>query len=178
MRSLLDFVHFGLGVPGCGPTRARKSWVHSVKPLRYLLCKGVVSVWPEGTLGRTSPLRIRQTCPIFFHVILCPSRARRQKIVPFRVRMDFLRFSGPKTQKILPGRDATCVCCRISFILAVGGPGGAPHALPEVGCNPSNRSGTCCGRGWFRYGRMGPSVACLCFASAKRAHFFPCATVP
>ena len=86
--------------------------------------------------------------------------------------MDFLPFSGQKTQKILPGRDATCVHCRISFILVVVCPGGAPHALPEVGCNPSNRSGTCCGRGWFRYGRRGPSVAPLRFASAKRAQFF------
>ena len=123
-----------VGCPGGGATRARKSWVQSVRPLRYLLWKGVVSVWPEGTLGHTSPLRIRQTCPIFFHVLLWPSRARTQKIIPFRVRMHFLPFSRQKTQKILPERDATCVRCWISFILAVGCPGGAPHALAKVGC--------------------------------------------
>src|SRR4051812_2252949 len=92
-----------------------------------MLWKWVVSVWPEGTLGRTSPLRIRQTCPVFFHGPQRPCRARTQKFAAFRGGMDFLRFSGPKTPKILPGCDATCVRCRISFIFAVGCPGGAPH---------------------------------------------------
>ena len=104
---------------------------------QVLAVEGLVSVWPEGTLGRTSPLRIRQTCPICFRGPQRPCRARTQKIVAFRLRMDFLQFSGPKTPKIiLPGRDAKCVRCRISFILAVGCPGWAPHALAKVGCLP------------------------------------------
>ena len=133
---VVGFHSFWLRGARVGPhTRSQK--LGAIRQTAQVLAvKGVVSVWPEGTLGHTSPLRIRQTCPIFFHVLLWPSRARMQKIIPFRVRMHFLPFSRQKTQKILPGRDATCLRCRISFIFGVGCLGGAPHALRKVGCIP------------------------------------------
>ena len=40
---------------------------------------------PRSHLSASHPPNV----PNFFHVLLCPSRARTQKIVPFRVRMDF-----------------------------------------------------------------------------------------
>ena len=63
--SVVGFRSFLSWVPRWGPTRAGKSWVHSVKPLRYLVWKAVVSVWAEGALGRTPLLHIRQTGSFF-----------------------------------------------------------------------------------------------------------------
>ena len=178
MLSLLDFIHFGRGVPGWGPTRAHRSWVQSVKPLRYLLWKGVVSVWPEGTLGHTSPLRIRQTCPIFFHVLLWPSRARTQKIIPFRVRMHFLPFSRQKTQKILPGRDATCVCCRISFILAVGARVGPHTRSQKLGAIRQTAQVLAVEGGGFGMAGGDPRSHLSASHPPNVPNFFPRATVP
>ena len=59
-------VHLWRAVPGWVPTGAAESWVRSGKPNWHLLCNQVVSVWAEGTLGRTSPGRIRQSRSIFF----------------------------------------------------------------------------------------------------------------
>ena len=100
-------------MPGWGPTHADKSWVHSVKPLRYLLWKGVVSVWPEGTLGRTSPLRIRQTCPIFSTCYSALAGHARKNLSRFESVWIFYDFPGRKPLKYCP--DVTQLAFVVGF---------------------------------------------------------------
>ena len=102
MRSLSYIVHFGCGVPGWGATRSRKSWVQSVRQLRYLLWKGVVSVWPEGTLGRMSPLCIRQTCPFFSMCYSALGGHARKNSSRFESVWIFYDFPGRKPRKCCP----------------------------------------------------------------------------
>ena len=146
-----------------------------MKPLRYLVWKAVVSVWAEGTLDCMSLLRIRQTGSFFSTCYSDHAGHARKNLSRFESVWIFYDFPGRKPLKYCP--DVTQRAFVVGFRSFWPWGARAPHALPEVGCNPSNRSGTCCGRRWFRYGRRGPSVARLRFASAKRAQFFSRATV-
>ena len=89
-------------MPGWGPTRAAKSWVHSVKPLRYLVWKAVVSVWAEGTLGRTSLLRIPQTGSFFSTCYSDHAGPARQILSRFEAVCNFYDFPGRKPLKYYP----------------------------------------------------------------------------
>ena len=113
MRSLSDFVHFGLGVPGCGPTRARKSWVHTVKPLRYSLCKGVVSVWPEGTLVARLRFAFAKRAQFFSTGHSDHARHARKNLSRFESVWIFYDFPGQKPLKYCP--DVTQLAFVVGF---------------------------------------------------------------
>ena len=129
MRSLSDFVHFGCGVPGWGPTRAGKSWVHSVKPLRYLVWKAVVSVWAEGTLGRTSRRRIRQSRSFFSTGNSDHAGCARQNFSCSEAVRIFYDFSHRKTLKHCPHVTQLAFVVRFHSSLACG-----PRAGPYTRC--------------------------------------------
>ena len=92
--------------------------------------------------------------------------------------MDFLQFSGPKTQKILPGRDATCVRCRISFIFGVGFPGGAPTRCQKLRAFHETAQVLGVEGGGFGMGRGDPRAHVSPSHPPNGPIFFARATVP
>ena len=123
------FVHLWRSVLGQFPTRAAKTWVHSGKPHWHLLCNAVVSVWAEGTIGRTSLRRIRQNQSFFSTGHNDHAGHARQNLSRSDAVRIFYDFSHRKPLKHCPHVTQRAFDLRFCSSLACG-----PRAGPHTHC--------------------------------------------
>ena len=129
MRSYSDFIHLWRAVPGRVPTCAAKTWVHSGKPHWHLLCNPMVSVWAEGTQGRTSLGRICQSRSFFSTGHSDHAGHARQILLRSDAVRIFYDFSHRKHLKHCPHMMQHAYVVRFCSSLAYG-----PRAGPHTRC--------------------------------------------